>query len=100
MSKNRYVYIGAEIYEFKTASGDEIVKYVSNVGNSNVPYPYAIGKKYIYIMLDKVFVDKSKFTKEDMGDVYRVYYDKMAKKPDQIAGKMTICKLVQKRLGW
>lgn len=40
---NKYVYIGDGIREFTTVDGEEIVKYYSPVGNSDVPYPYAVG---------------------------------------------------------
>ena len=51
-TKNKYVYIGSEIYDFET--DDEIVDYYSPIGNSDVPYPFAIGTKYTYLMLDHV----------------------------------------------
>lgn len=38
-----YVYIGASIKEFKVRQGDAIQKYVSPVGRSAVPYPFAVG---------------------------------------------------------
>ena len=50
IGKDRYVHIGSTIYEFST-DGDEIVKYYSPVGNSHVPYPFAYGKKNVYLML-------------------------------------------------
>jgi hypothetical protein len=48
-----YLYIGSEIYSFNSRDDDPIVAYASPVGNSGVPYPYAIGKKYVYYMLNK-----------------------------------------------
>jgi len=48
---NKYVYIGDGIREFTTVDGDEIVKYYSPVGNSDVPYPYAVGVSNTYFML-------------------------------------------------
>jgi hypothetical protein len=53
LGNNEYLYIGSEIYVFKIRDGDSILAYASPVGNSGVPYPYAIGKKYVYYMLDK-----------------------------------------------
>lgn len=46
-NKNTYVFIYMGIEEFKVFN-DEIVKFVSPVGNNDVPYPYAIGKNNIY----------------------------------------------------
>lgn len=44
----RYLFIGSDIYEFTT---DEIItKYVSSVGNNQVPYPYAESENWCYCM--------------------------------------------------
>jgi hypothetical protein len=69
----KYVYIGSEIYQFSPVKGDSIEKYYSNIGNSDVPYPYAIGKTHIYIMLDKVAVEKSFFDMKK--GIYEQYYE-------------------------
>ena len=42
-----YIIISNTIEEF-TTNNDEIIKYYSPVGNNDVPYPYAIGEKYLY----------------------------------------------------
>ena len=68
----KYTYIGSEIYEFSPVKDDVILKYYSDLGNSDVPYPYAVGKTHIYIMLDKVAIDKSFFNMKD--DIYKQYY--------------------------
>lgn len=49
----KYIFAGHEIYSFETRDGEEIKAYYSPVGNSAVPYPYAVGEKYTYFMLDK-----------------------------------------------
>jgi hypothetical protein len=54
LSKHKYVFIGQKIYSFTTR--DEIKKYISTVGNSDVPYPYAIGTKNVYLMISDVYV--------------------------------------------
>lgn len=69
---NKYIYIGSEIYEFSPIKGDTIVQYYSDIGNSDVPYPYAIGKTHIYIMLDKEAVEKSYFDMKK--NIYEQYY--------------------------
>lgn len=68
----KYTYIGSQIYEFSPVKDDVILKYYSDLGNSDVPYPYAVGKTHIYIMLDKVAIDKSFFNMKD--DIYKQYY--------------------------
>jgi hypothetical protein len=40
---------------------DEIGKYYSVVGNSDVPYPIAIGEKYVYHMCECVYADRRWF---------------------------------------
>lgn len=52
----KYTHIGSEIYDFDAQ--DDIVDYFSPVGNNDVPYPYAIGEKYIYLMLEKKYILK------------------------------------------
>lgn len=49
---NTYIFIGEMIYSFSLEAGDSVEKYVSPVGNNDVPYPYIIGKKNTYLLLD------------------------------------------------
>lgn len=70
----KYMFIGEKIYEFKPMKGDSIKKFYSNIGNSDVPYPYAIGEKYVYILLsDHMAVEKSFFDMKD--DIYQQFYE-------------------------
>jgi len=100
--KDKYTYIGREIKSFTTKDGDVIQKYYSPVGNNAVPYPYAVGQKYVYLMLDdkRVPVEEFDLTK----DVYTQYYgweidqkdrdaylDKLKNKSKKYAVK-TLCK--------
>ena len=72
---NTYVFIGDHVYQFKAIDGDTIVKYYSPVGNNAVPYPYAIGKKYIYLLGEKIAVEKSYFDFDEYADdIYGQYY--------------------------
>ncbi len=67
-----YTYIGSEIFEFTPVEGDTIVSYYSNIGHSDVPYPYAIGKTHVYLMLEKVSIENSFF--KNLNQVYEDYY--------------------------
>jgi len=50
IKNNEYVFIGTVIFKFKALS--EIIKYVSPIGNNDVPCPYAIDKENnTYILL-------------------------------------------------
>ncbi len=69
---DKYIFVGHEIYEWKPIKDDTIDIYYSNIGNSDVPYPYAVGKTHIYIMLDKIAIEKSFFDMKD--DIYHQYY--------------------------
>jgi len=54
-----YVFIGDCIYIFEPPENDEIVDYHSMIGSSDVPYPVAVGKKYLYFMLDMKYVPRT-----------------------------------------
>lgn len=49
-----YVFIGEEVYSF--IPKDPILRYVSTMGNSTVPYPYALGEENTYLMIENTFV--------------------------------------------
>jgi hypothetical protein len=73
-----YLFIGTVMYTFETVKGDTIMSFHSKIGNSDVDYPYAIGKTHVYIFLDKVAIEKSYFNlKEDIYDQY--YYEHSVK---------------------
>ena len=62
VSKNKYVYIGERIYEFKTT--DEIMDYVSPIGGNNVPYPVAFGQKNVYFMPNQQYIKNEELETE------------------------------------
>tara|TARA_B100000795_G_scaffold241093_1_gene203631 strand:+ start:2801 stop:3799 length:999 start_codon:yes stop_codon:yes gene_type:complete len=51
ISGNRYLFIGPWIYEFETKG--KILEYHSQVGNSGVPYPLAVGENNVYFLIEK-----------------------------------------------
>ena len=52
----KYVFIGDTIYSFDAVAN--IVSYVSEVGNNDVPYPYAVDdQNNVYLMIEKVMVN-------------------------------------------
>lgn len=55
ISDTSYVYVGDCVFSFEPVDEDTIMKYYSPVGNNDVPYPYAVGKKYVYFMWDKSY---------------------------------------------
>jgi hypothetical protein len=64
----RYVFIGWCIYEFKWES--DIVRFYDNLGNSDVPYPYAVDDDdYTLLFLEKVVLSP------EHNDPYTAYYN-------------------------
>lgn len=71
-----YVYIGRLIYSF--VPPDIIMSYVSPMGNSAVPYPYAVGQINTYLMNEDTYVPNSllhAFDHPPEHDPYTVYYE-------------------------
>lgn len=66
ITNNEYISIGWVIDKFTT--DEEIIDYISPVGNSNVPYPVAYGAEYVYFMLDN-----KKIKRTDMETIVGVY---------------------------
>ena len=94
--KDKYVYIGERIYEFKTI--DTIEKYYSTVGNNDVPYPVAVGTKYAYFMLDNVYVDKTLLPNGLKTKWPYAYFDYYTLKSKKVNNKMKNFKVLKKRL--
>ena len=91
-SKSRYVFVGGrEAYAF-TATNDSILKFHSLVGNSAVPYPVAVGKEFVYMMLDHVKVPKHHFRGTDLRDAYGTYYKKKLDREATPMGRVTVYK--------
>lgn len=73
-SRHKYASINHKITLFYTRA-DVIQRYYSNIGNSDVPYPVAVGKDYVYFMRIGKRIDKSAFAPgTDWADAYTVYY--------------------------
>lgn len=94
LSDHQYVFIGESIFEF--VSRDVIHTYKSPVGNSDVPYPYAYGDKYVYLMIEDRAIPLNEEYQEAVrfGDPYENFYGK--KQPD--GEELVITKVIHKRL--
>ena len=68
--RNDYIYIGSEIKSFKPL--DDIKSFYSPLDNADVVYPYAVGDKYTYLMVEGKYIPNEFLTKEDP---YKQYYD-------------------------
>ena len=63
-----YIYLGEEIVKFTIPKGDVIRSLEGKIGNSDVPYTFAVGDKFIYLMSEMVY-----FPTEDY-DPYNFYF--------------------------
>jgi hypothetical protein len=72
LSANRFLEIGKEIFEFTLMAGDAPVAYSSYVGNSDVPYPYLVGKTHTYLMIEDVAIPNEVLDMKQ--DAYGQYY--------------------------
>jgi hypothetical protein len=77
-----YIFVGQSIYEFVAPANDEIVSYISVMGNSAVPYPYATSTQRTYLMIERTYVENealqrcSRATGDDKDPYERFYqYD-------------------------
>jgi hypothetical protein len=72
IDKGKYIFIGQCIYSFETKDKEKIIKFVSPIGNSDVPYPYAIGENNTYLLLENIYIDNSLLDLNE--DIYQQYY--------------------------
>ncbi len=72
VSGSTYIFVGFEIISFETRDKEAILHYYSPMGGNDSPYPYAVGEKYSYFLLDYTTVpnDVLDLTK----DGYTQYY--------------------------
>lgn len=99
----KYIYSGHEIYSLETKDGEEIKAYYSPVGNSAVPYPYAVGEKYTYFMLDKETVPNEllDLKKDAYGQFYgHTIKDEELKKKIESSKNKFKTKMIHKRHIW
>ena len=77
MEGNEYILVGATIDSYDSLG--EIVKFVSRIGNNDVPYPYAVDEYgNIYLFSSSVILknsDEMQSRMKDYDDPYDYYYD-------------------------
>lgn len=84
LSKLNYVYIGERIVEFSTP--EEIVEFHSPIGNSAVPYPFALSATKIYFLLESCCaIPRSRIP--EFVDEYNFYYKHLQEKYENIFAK-------------
>jgi hypothetical protein len=64
-----YIYVvdAIKLFHFE----EPIIKYISPMGNSDVPYPFALTKNYAILLIEDIILER------DFGDIdpYQVYYN-------------------------
>jgi hypothetical protein len=74
LNNNTYQHVGRNIFTFD--SYNKIVKYVSPIGNNDVPYPYAIDSDgNIYLLIEDVVLINTDLFKKLYTDKYDDPYD-------------------------
>eukprot|EP01129_Flabellula_baltica_P015172 TRINITY_DN7540_c0_g1_i1.p1 TRINITY_DN7540_c0_g1~~TRINITY_DN7540_c0_g1_i1.p1 ORF type:complete len:211 (-),score=43.76 TRINITY_DN7540_c0_g1_i1:18-602(-) len=72
-----YYYIAGSVVKFVTE--EEVVDFVSPVGNSAVQYPVSYGKKYCWFMEDRQYVEADQLgvemTVRNAEEIYSRFYD-------------------------
>ena len=98
ITKNKYVFIGDKIFSFTSKS--EIKKFISPVGNNDVPYPYAVDVdgKY-YLMIEDVIIDKITNIKKYDNDPYEFYYNNRTLTNIQNPGESNILNIKEFYIG-
>lgn len=106
LTNTKFMCITESIFEFELEKGDEIVKYFSEVGNSDVPYPVLLGKNNFYSMIDKTYGSRDDFPSDykisDYEKAHGYYYGKFEPKKGWISPvkkhKLPYLKTIQKRI--
>jgi len=81
-ANNRYVFIGPSIFSFRTYA--PIVEYISPVGNSDVPYPYAVDTfGNCYLLTEDVMVKNVPSNTDPYNYYYRENLILSHKNPDE-----------------
>ena len=98
ITKNKYIFIGHIIFSFTSKS--EIKKFVSPLGNNDVPYPFAIDidGRY-YLMIEDVIIDKITNIKKYDNDPYEFYYNNRTLTNIQNPGKSNILNIKEFYIG-
>ena len=93
VSAKKYIYVGEQIYSFSPMKGDTIISYASPIGGNDVPYPYAIGNQYTYIMLENVAIPNKLLNfKENIYEQWYGLLDIQECKSDSSYKKSPFCK--------
>ena len=102
IDNNKYVYIGSDIYSFTAETN--IIRYVSPVGNNDVPYPLAYGSQNVYVFGfdDHKYIPKETVEGLNIDELFDKYNGTCCPWKSELDKykKMLKEKLIHKRSGW
>jgi hypothetical protein len=90
---NEYIFVGENVYKFTTTT--PITKYYSIMGNSDIPYPFAISNSKIYLMIVNETINYIDWY-DKKTDPYNIYYN-FEKKYSKIKSAKYSVKYIDKR---
>jgi hypothetical protein len=80
--ERRHLFVGSRLYAFDWPVDDPVERFVSSVGNSCVPYPYAVTPSHALFFLDATALPRAVIGEEvaacPTADLYEPYYDFVA----------------------
>lgn len=74
LTSKMYMFIGMNIKTF-SLENDEIINFISPVGNNDVPYPFAIGKKNTYFFFEDTYIDNKYLINKNIKNLMDDYYE-------------------------
>jgi hypothetical protein len=69
-----YVAVGWQVIQYRARPNDEVIDFVSPMGNNAVPYPYAVGRRNHYLTMGAAVVPNAEVADTADGDPYDVMY--------------------------
>ena len=79
----KYIHVAEKLFSFET--NDEIVKFSSEHGFSDIKFPFVYGKENIYFMLDQKYIPLQEYENSTVKNEYQYLY----KKDEEIKGNKT-----------
>lgn len=96
ISKRKYISIGMEIISFSTS--DTIIDFSAYLGNNDVPYPMAFSLNKVYLLLEKVEIEKKLLSTEvNLANVIEIYEELYSDRKKKNYNKLKNLKTIEKR---
>ena len=76
ITKKKYMFVGETVSTFNL--NDEIVDYKSPIGNSDVPYPFAIGITNSYLINEKLYAPNALVNQNNIANAYYIDHNDLS----------------------